>query len=417
MRHLPIIAALCLLLAPCSLIGQNTASILVNVKASDGSSLHHGGVVNLYTITGVSVAIGKMKDGQVDFEGLSEGRYSVEVIATGYQKVIQEADVAIGGERVQVYITVKPDSGASAIPEPSGAPRPAADSREELGKTPEARRGNKLERAWMPPDVDESMPAVEAGVACPLQKVQDEAAKRVHAFVDGVNRISATEVLDQEAIDERGRATKHETRKFSYVESLQEIKPGAYRLEEYRNGTTGMDVFPEHIASLGLGALVMIFHPAYRNEYEVSCEGLSRWHGSLAWQVHFRQRNDRPVRLRQYTVAKQIFPVALRGRAWIAADSYQVVSLETDIVAPIPQIQLKAEHITVEYAPVKFHKDQEELWLPQNAELFLDLGSRRIHRRHHFSDYLLFSVDEDQKIAAPTARTESDTAPAARPNF
>jgi hypothetical protein len=142
-----------------------------------------------------------------------------------------------------------------------------------------------------------------------------------------------------------------------------------------------MDVFPEHIASFGLGALVMIFHPAYRNEYEVFCEGLSRWQGS-AWQVHFRQRADRPVRLRQYTVAKQVFPVALRGRAWIAADSYQVVSLETDIVAPIPQIQLKAEHITIDYAPVKFHKDQEELWLPQKAELFLDLGSRRIHRRH-----------------------------------
>jgi hypothetical protein len=42
----------------------------VNVKGSDGSSVHHGGVVNLYTITGVSVAVGKMKDGQVDFEGL-----------------------------------------------------------------------------------------------------------------------------------------------------------------------------------------------------------------------------------------------------------------------------------------------------------------------------------------------------------
>lgn len=415
MRHLPIIV-LCLLLAPCSLMGQNTASILVNVNGSDGS-IHHGGVVNLYTITGVSVATGKLKDGQVDFEGLAEGRYSVEVVATGYQMVIQEADVAMRGERVQVYITVKPDSGARVVPETSGAPGTAAGAREEPGTTPETGRGNRLERAWMPPDVDESMPGVESSVACPLQKVQDEAAKRVRAFVDGVNRISATEVLDHEVIDRHGRISKHETRKFSYVESLQEIKPGAYRLEEYRNGTTGMDVFPEHIGSFGLGALVMIFHPAYRNEYEVSCEGLSRWQGSLAWQVHFRQRADRPVRLRQYTVAKQVFPVALRGRAWIAADSYQVVSLETDIVAPIPQIQLKAEHITIDYAPVKFHKDQEQLWLPQTAELFLDLGSRRIHRRHHFSDYLLFSVDEDQKIAAPTESKESETAPVARPNF
>ena len=70
----------------------------------------------------------------------------------------------------------------------------------------------------------------------------------------------------------------------------------------------------------------MIFHPAYRDEYEVTCEGLSRWHGALAWQIHFRQRPDRPVRLREYSVAKQVFPIALRGRAWIATDTYQVVS-------------------------------------------------------------------------------------------
>jgi len=114
-------------------------------------------------------------------------------------------------------------------------------------------------------------------------------------------------------------------------------------------------------------------------------------------------------------VAKQVFPVALRGRAWIAADTYQVVSLETDMVAPIPQIRLKAEHISIDYTPVKFQKGNEELWLPQNAELFFDLAGRRIHRRHHFSNYLLFSVDEKQKIAEPAMNIESDAAPAAQP--
>jgi tetratricopeptide (TPR) repeat protein len=270
---------------------------------------------------------------------------------------------------------------------------------------------------WMPPDVDESMPVVESGAACPLYKIQDEVGKRVRAFVDGVNRISAVEALEHEVVDRYGLTTKRETRNFTYVESLQEVKPGMYRVEEYRNGTMGLDVFPERLASLGLGSLVMIFHPAYSDEYEVTCEGLSRWHGAPAWQIHFRQKPDKPSRLREYSVAKQVFPVALRGRAWIATDSYQVVSLETDIVAPIPQIKLKAEHISIDYAPVKFRKGNEELWLPQNAELFFDLGGRRIHRRHHFSNYLLFSVDENQKIAAPTVKAETETSPSAQPNF
>ena len=270
---------------------------------------------------------------------------------------------------------------------------------------------------WMPPDVDESMPIVESSAACPLSQIQDEVAKRVRGFVDGVNRISATEALEHEVVDRYGLTTKRETRNFTYVESLQEVRPGLYRVEEYRNGTMGLDVFPERLASLGLGSLVMIFHPAYRDEYEVTCEGLSRWHGAPAWQIHFRQRPDKPSRLREYNVAKQVFPVALRGRAWIATDSYQVVSLETDIVAPIPQIRLKAEHVSIDYAPVKFRKGNEELWLPQSAELFFDLGGRRIHRRHHFSNYMLFSVEENQKIAAPTVKAETETSPDSQPNF
>jgi len=48
------------------------------------------------------------------------------------------------------------------------------------------------------------------------------------------------------------------------------------------------------------------------------CEGLGQWDGKPAWQVHFQQRDDRPARLRVYTVGMRSFPVKLKGRAWIA---------------------------------------------------------------------------------------------------
>jgi Flp pilus assembly protein TadD len=262
---------------------------------------------------------------------------------------------------------------------------------------------------WMPPDVDESMPAVEPGASCPMQQIGDETAKRVHAFIDGVNRISATETLDHEVIDRFGMSAKHETRRFSYVESLMEVKPGMYRVEEYRDGTMGLDVFPERLASLGLGSMVLIFHPVYRDEYDMTCEGLTTWHDHKVWQVHFKQRKDKPARMREYNVGKNVYSVGLRGRAWIAADTFQVVSIETDLVTPVPAIRLAAEHISIDYEPVQFRKKHEELWLPQNAELFFDLNGRRIHRRHHFDDYRLFSVDENQKISAPPSEAKLDS--------
>src|SRR5712692_3190681 len=98
------------------------------------------------------------------------------------------------------------------------------------------------------------------------------------------------------------------------------------------------------------------------------------------------------------------------------ADSFQIVSLETDIVSPIPQIQLKAEHISVEYAPVKFVSHHAQLWLPESAEIFFDYGHRRMHRRHYFRDYMLFAVDEKQQISVPKVEGEADTAGALSPH-
>jgi hypothetical protein len=41
------------------------------------------------------------------------------------------------------------------------------------------------------------------------------------------------------------------------------------------------------------------------------------------------------------------------------------------------------------------------MWVPHSAEVFSDLKGKRIHQRMDFSNYLLFSVDDTQKISPP----------------
>jgi hypothetical protein len=101
------------------------------------------------------------------------------------------------------------------------------------------------------------------------------------------------------------------------------------------------------------------------------------------------------------------YPVALKGRAWILADSFQVARLETDLITPVPEIKLFADHTAIEYGPVRFQKRNVEMWLPQSAEVFYDWRGKRIHRRHSFSNYLLFAVDEKQRISDPKVETQN----------
>jgi hypothetical protein len=151
---------------------------------------------------------------------------------------------------------------------------------------------------------------------------------------------------------------------------------------------------------------VLIFHPYNAPDFKMTCEGLARSKAGPAWQIYFRQRADKPNSIRTYQIGAQgpVYAVPLKGRAWISADSFQIVRLETDLVAPLPQIRLVADRAAIEYGPVHFQSRNLDMWLPQIAEVFYDWRGRRSHRRHSFKNYLLFSVDDKQQIAEPKAQ-------------
>ena len=266
-----------------------------------------------------------------------------------------------------------------------------------------------LPMAWLPPDVDETVPPVESEAVCALDTVVEKAGKRVEEFVKNVDRFTATEYLDHESINRWGFADSEETRKFDYLVGIEQYRPGYFSVTEYRGTRYTPDQFPGGIETRGLPTLSLIFHPNNAANFAMSCEGLSQWNGKPVWQVHFRQRPDKPNTIRAYRFGRNgpSYPVALRGRAWIAADSYQIVRMETDLMAKLPEIKLLADHTLVDYGPVRFKNRNVEMWLPQVAEVYFDWKGQRVHRRHSFDNYLLFSVDEKQKIAEPKEETQS----------
>lgn len=270
---------------------------------------------------------------------------------------------------------------------------------------------------WLPPDVDERVPPVETGASCKLDEVLRETGKRIQEFVRNADRFTATEFLTHETVNKWGIVSSPEQRKFDYLVSVEEVAPGALNVDEYRASKDSRVEFPGGVETRGLPALVLIFHPYNTGSFEISCEGLTRSNGGRAWQVHFRQRNDKPNRIRAYRMGLTgpSYPIALKGRAWIAADSFQITRLETDLIAPVPEIRLVADHTAVEYGPVHFKNRKVDMWLPQTAEVYYDWRGKRTYRRHSFNNYLLFSVDDKQKISEPKAAQEAPANPPIAP--
>jgi tetratricopeptide (TPR) repeat protein len=363
-----------------------------------------------------------LKEGHTG-DAIKEAYHALELghgHATGVQPLLaralaesgnKEGAVRVLEEYVQDHLNDAPARKQLETLQTTASDKDAAATETKPTTATESAIALPLPSNWLPPDVDEIVPPVESSTACSLDEVVQEAGKRVEEFITNVDRFAATEFLKHESINKWGLAAFPETRRFDYVVSIEQYRPGYFDVLEYRGNKYSPAEFPGGIETRGLPSMSLIFHPNNTGNFAMSCEGLGRWNGTPVWQVHFRQRPDKPNTIRAYRIGENgpSYPVALRGRAWIATDSYQIMRMETDLVSTLPEIRLFADHTVVEYGPVRFKSRNVEMWLPQSAELYSDWRGKRMHRRHSFSNFILFSVDEKQSISEPKKGTKSQT--------
>jgi len=257
-------------------------------------------------------------------------------------------------------------------------------------------------QSWAPPGIDQAVPPVQNDVPCPLPEVLHGASARVKELTDNLQQFTANERIEHIEVGKKGQLRPPVSATFTYVANIKKASPGFLQIDEYRNGTVGhTDSFPAKVATTGTAGHALILHPDIVGDYNVTCEGLGSMRGQRAWQLRFVQRADRPSLFRQYRTPRGWFNVALKGRAWIAVDSYQVVRIETDLVRPVPQILLFNDHVVIDYGPVNFAEHNLQLWLPETIDIYMAFLGHRAHRRHSFSNYQLFWVDLGQKIDEP----------------
>jgi tetratricopeptide (TPR) repeat protein len=265
--------------------------------------------------------------------------------------------------------------------------------------------------SWQPPGIDEVKLNVAPGSVCPIGQVLAESGARVQALVEDVTKFAAVEDLFHQRLDNYGIPIRTDSRKFNYVVSITEEQPGYLNVDEFRSAKLGLTDYPDQIASSGFAALALVFHPHMRDNFEMKCEGLGDWRGQPTWLVRFQQRTDRPSRIHSYKVGNQIHSVNLKGRAWITADGFQIVRMESDLVSPMPEIELLSEHQVVEYGPIPFGKKNMSLWLPKSAEIYFDFRRRRYYRRHSFDHYMIFAVDSQETHKPPQTKPAEPSPP------
>jgi hypothetical protein len=268
-------------------------------------------------------------------------------------------------------------------------------------KPAQKKQTKKSELRWNPPQVDATLSSISATPPCQIANVLKQAGDRAEELITHLQDFDAQEQLRYEQTDDLGVPEMITSAKFDYLVDFGEKSdtPKVHETRTLLSGAENTDLAA--ILDRGLPALALIFNPALQSDYEMRCEGLTVWNDQPAWVVYFRQSKDKRARTFGVRTASQVISVSLKGRAWIAAASGQVMHLETNLVNEVPAIGMRGNAVSVDYAPVKFHSQDVEMWLPQSAVAYIDYGKRRMIVTHTFSDFRLFSVQTQQVIEKP----------------
>jgi hypothetical protein len=278
-------------------------------------------------------------------------------------------------------------------------------------KPPEKKAKNRA-MTWNPPNVDTKI-SVDASPPCDLAAALKTAGERMQEQEENLPNFTADERIQYQSIN-AGNSDDAYAQGFA-IENLQDAGVGTFEylavlssagggtsIQETRTPEKGTQAFPASSQDVGLPEMDFIFLPKLQADYDMKCEGAAKWAGQQAWVIHFRQRPDKIGHTLSFLGRDGVYNAKMEGRAWIAADTGDVIHLQMAMMEPIPQMHVKNWWLSLDYAPVQFHSQNLKIWLPQTVDAYARFDSRRTIIYHTFSNFMLFSVQTQQKIEKPT---------------
>jgi hypothetical protein len=190
--------------------------------------------------------------------------------------------------------------------------------------------------------------------------------------------------------------------------SSDALVPQTWRRFEYlilaKHGGDGGTVFDESRKDLdkkdreasphgiGFGSLWLMFIPANQAESKFRYLGTQSVEKHPTYVVAFAQDPGRVKVPGVIVTDSGQVPLLYQGVAWIDQETYKIVRIRTDVLAPLPKIKLWQATSTVSFGEVEIQRFDARLWLPRTVEITWDLGGNRLGELHRYSNYRLFAA-------------------------
>ena len=175
---------------------------------------------------------------------------------------------------------------------------------------------------------------------------------------------------------------------FEYL-VLRHVAAGEISLDEYRTDKTNSGTAP---LTRGNANSWVLFYPGNLVQSRFRFLGHQRMEGRSTLVLAFAQIPDKVQSPGQVNFAGTSIAVLFQGIAWIDESDFRIVRLHKDLLAPRPDIYLRALSSDVLFAEVRLPKVAEPLWLPREVKTTWDFKGEVVEQIQEYSRFRLYAT-------------------------
>jgi hypothetical protein len=184
------------------------------------------------------------------------------------------------------------------------------------------------------------------------------------------------------------------SREFRYLILCHHTSDGSTWIEESRTDGKGhpIDLSALFGSPRGLGFAYqwLLFSAANQPDFRFRYLGQQTKDGRKTFVIAFAQSPEKVSTPANFQSGDKVLPFFFQGVLWVDQSTFDIVLLRTDLLAPIPSLNLRELTTEVHFTSVPIHGLDSVFWLPREVDISSDQGTGSAEENHRYSDYHLF---------------------------
>jgi VWFA-related protein len=236
-----------------------------------------------------------------------------------------------------------------------------------------------------------------------LPAILQKMGRSVDGFVREIGDLIADEDVTQEKLDANGKIAARQRIQDDYLILHHGYKWGAsaeYRMDKKGNRLGPIGLEKGYLVTSGFALSCISFSSVVQSQSNFRYLGDEKIGSRETYVLGFAQRpGEATFTTTMEGTGEAGVDVLTQGILWVDKNSFQIIRMRTDLLAPNTEIGLDQETTEVTFGEMQIVDVPNPLWLPSDVDVYMEIDKQKFRNVHHYTNYRRYRVSV--KIGAP----------------